>query len=221
VLHVNRCSTAPAGVGGGDEGASRVRDAGELQEGELVVTKARPIPLIRFRSGDLGYLVACDEMLARFRAAGIDPLEELRRRGGDPAKAATLPFILVHGRSDGGVVFSGANILVGQVRDALENDPPFPDLFTGSFQLRLDQDDNLDPVLKIYLEEKEPVQDAAALSAPLARALARRSKEYAISLDLFGEKAHPVIIPVGRDGLMPGGKIRYVQGGPPSAKAPR
>jgi phenylacetate-CoA ligase len=178
----------------------------ECVSGDLTITKHQAIPLVRYRSGDLGEILSFDEMLSRFRAAGIDPLEELHRRGGDPAAVRPLPFVLVHGRADGGVTFYGVNILVAQIREH----------FTGNFQIRKAQDENLDPVLQLLIEERVPGADVPSLPAAMARALASRSSEYSTLLGQQGAKLFPVVIPVTRDHFLRNPKIRYVDRGDPS-----
>jgi len=184
----------------------------ETVGGELVVTKHQAVPLIRYRSGDRGEIVGYGEMLSRFRTLGIDPLEELRRRGGDRAEAAQLPFVLVHGRSDGGITFYGANIPVTLIRDILEGASPFREHFTGNFQLRKSHNETLDPVFELFLEEKTPGWDREALPSLLAEQLAERSSEYATILKTRGTAALPVVTPVGKDFFLGSAKIRYVEG---------
>jgi phenylacetate-CoA ligase len=185
----------------------------EVLEGELVITKYQAVPLVRYRSGDRGEIVDFDELLARFRAAGIDLLEELRARGGDPSAVKPLPFVLVHGRSDGGITFYGANIPVAQIRDILEGSSPFREHFTGNFQIRKSADEKLDPVLELYLEEKSAGYDQDSLAGLLAQELAGRSSEYASLLKERGEKMLPVITVVGKDFFLNSAKIRYVSKG--------
>lgn len=185
----------------------------EAPEGELVITKYQAVPLVRYRSGDRGAIIGYDEMLARFRDAGIDLLEELRARGADPAAVKPLPFVLVHGRSDGGITFYGANIPVAQIRDILEGSSPFREHFTGNFQIRKSADDKLDPVLELYLEEKSPGYEQGSLAGLLARELAARSSEYASLLKERGEKMLPMITVVGKDFFLDSAKIRYVSQG--------
>lgn len=184
----------------------------EIVDGELVVTKPQAIPLIRYRSGDRGEIVGYDEMLSRFRTVGIDPLEELRLRGGERATAVPLPFVLVHGRSDGGITFYGANITVSLIRDILEGASPFREHFTGNFQLRKSHNERQDPLFELFLEEKSPGWDREALPSLFATELAGRSSEYASLLKARGAAALPVITPVEKDYFLGSAKIRYVEG---------
>ncbi|MDD2321866.1 MAG: hypothetical protein PHO83_17615, partial [Geobacteraceae bacterium] len=182
----------------------------EAVDGELVITKHQAVPLIRYRSGDRGELIGYEEFLARFNAAGIDLLAELQARGGDPSAVKPLPFVLVHGRADGGITFYGANIPVAQIRDILEGSSPFREHFTGNFQIRKSSDEKLDPVLELQLEEKSPGYEKDSLAALMARELAGRSSEYAKLLEVRGDTAMPMITVVGKDFFLNSAKIRYV-----------
>lgn len=182
----------------------------EAVDGELVITKHQAVPLIRYRSGDRGELIGYEEFLARFNAAGIDLLAELQARGGDPLAVKPLPFVLVHGRADGGITFYGANIPVAQIRDILEGSSPFREHFTGNFQIRKSSDEKLDPVLELQLEEKSPGYEKDSLAALMARELAGRSSEYAKLLEVRGDTAMPMITVVGKDFFLNSAKIRYV-----------
>jgi phenylacetate-CoA ligase len=183
----------------------------ETVDGELVVTKPQAIPLVRYRSGDRGEIVGYDEMLARFSPFGIDPLEELRARGKGRTGAGRLPFVLVHGRSDGGITFYGANIPVTLIRDILEGVSPFREHFTGNFRLRKSHDERLDPIFELFLEEKSPGWDPETLPSLLAAELSDRSSEYATVLKTRGAAALPVITPMEKDSFLGSAKIRYIE----------
>jgi phenylacetate-CoA ligase len=182
----------------------------EEAEGELVITKYQAVPLVRYRTGDQGEIVAYTQLLSRFRDEGLDPLDLLRKQGVDPSAVKPLPFVLVHGRHDGGVTFYGVNLPVGLVRDVLESAAFFRQNFTGNFQMRKSQDERLNPILELVLEERAAGFDHSGLPALFARELADRSNEYAKVLKTEGEKVLPVITVVPRDYFVANTKIRYV-----------
>lgn len=182
----------------------------EVVEGELVASKYQAVPLVRYRSGDRGELVPFREMMARLADAGVDPLRVLEERGCRTDRVRELPFVLVHGRIDGGVTFFAANILVGQVQGALETDPVLAGAFTGAFQLRCAETEDLSSVLEIRAELR-PGATAPEDGAPrLARELARRSTEYAAVWESNGDRALPQIVPVEAGSLYSSTKVRYL-----------
>jgi len=184
----------------------------ETVEGELVVTKAQAIPLIRYRTGDRGELVPFDEMIDRCRAAGADPLERLRRGGFDPAKASRLPFVLIRGRMDRGLTYCGANLPVALVRNVLEEDPLLSSALSGNFQMRKREDEALEPYLEMDLERNEgvPFPDPEAIREALVRGLMARSSELATVVESRGGRMDVRIALREPGSLAAAQKIRYV-----------
>lgn len=184
----------------------------ETVDGEIVITKLQAVPLVRYRTGDRGEIVPFEEMMARFARLGIDPLAELERRGFPRDTVKPLPFLLVSGRTDGGITFYGANIAAALVRDVLETASPFREQFTPRFQVRKREDQDSRPVFEILVEPREDGQacDPGALAACMAEELSRRSNEYAVVLHARGDAALPLMTVVPRGHLLQGAKIRYV-----------
>ena len=182
----------------------------EVVEGELVASKYQAVPLVRYRSGDRGELVPFRDMMDRLADAGADPLKILRDRGGSPERVRELPFVLVHGRIDGGVVFFAANVLVGQVQGALETDPVLAQAFSGAFQLRRTETEALEPVLEIRAELRPGASVPEDGPVRLARELASRSSEYALVWGSNGDRALPRIVPMEPGSLYSSTKVRYL-----------
>ena len=182
----------------------------ELEGEELVVSKYQAVPLLRYRSGDRATLIPYAEMMQRLRDAGEDPLALLAHRGGNLSRVRELPFVLVWGRIDGGITFYGANILVEQIREIVEEREPFKTCCTGQFQIRKGEDANNDPVLEILLEPRDGVQEeCGTLDKVLASFLAEMSTDYALVHKVQGEKALPRIRFAGEKELFGGTKFRY------------
>jgi phenylacetate-CoA ligase len=183
----------------------------ELQEEELVVSKYQAVPLIRYRTGDRCELVPFDLMMDRCRGAGTDPLRRLAEGGFDPETAPRLPFVLVRGRMDRGVVLCGANVPVGLVRDVLENHPVLREALSGNFQLHRGEDEALRPFLEVALERREGIEPLGAEETfrILSAELRTRSSELAAVGKAQGE------LPLRISFLEPGSlaanqKIKYI-----------
>jgi phenylacetate-CoA ligase len=184
----------------------------EEVDGELVGTKHQAVPLVRYRTSDRGTLLSYDAMMGRLAGAGLDPVKALTDLGFDPSKIRKLPFLMVFGRHDGSVSFYGSKILAGQVQDVLEGTPELAKLFTGNYQLKKSEDQDLDPVLELVLEKRigvASVEEGLAVSA-FVRELSKRSTEYATIVGQRGDKARPKLTLV-ENGFFSGNvKIRYV-----------
>ena len=182
----------------------------ELHEEELVVSKYQAVPLLRYRTGDRVTLMPYVEMIQRLKDAGADPLALLAERGGDLAKVRELPFILVWGRIDGGITFYGANILVEQIREIIEEQRDFAACCSGQFKIRKGEDAHNDPVLEILLEPRPETRgDEIALAELLASCLEETSADYAAIRKTQGEKALPRLRFVPGDELFGGTKFKY------------
>ena len=182
----------------------------ELEGEELVVSKYQAIPLLRYRTADRATLITYEEMLRRLRDVGEDPLELLASRGGDLSRVRELPFVLVWGRIDGGITFYGANVLVEQIREIVEEQKAFQECCTGQFQLRKGEDANNDPVLEILLEPRPGIEgDREFLEKLMASCLEKTSADYAMIRKIQGEKALPLLRFVQNKELFGGTKFRY------------
>jgi len=184
----------------------------EVVDGELVITRHQGVPLVRYRTGDRGQLLAFEEMMGRFLECGLSPLETVKSFGFDERSIRRLPFVLVEGRMDGGVTFFGANIIVEQIRDCIESNASLTEQVTGAFQIFKTQDASLNPVLELRLERRGGAKgaDAAEVARVVAKELASRSTEYAMILGQEKERALPIVSFVEEGALLKGNKVHYV-----------
>lgn len=128
----------------------------EEVNGELIVSGyGSLIPLIRYKTSDLGGVITFDTMLDKIKSAGINIKEEMRRHKISP-KMLKLPFVYLYTRSDFAVVFRGANIYPEEVRGAID-DKILSDFVTGKFTIIRKEDDKMDQVLEINIELKNGV----------------------------------------------------------------
>lgn len=118
-------------------------------DGELVMTRHNAVPLVRYRSGDLGRILSYEAMMAHLADHGLDPLQLMRERGCDPDAVSRNPFVMVTGRQDGGVTFHGTKIIITKVKAVLEETPFLAERLTGDFQLKKTEDEDMAPRLEL------------------------------------------------------------------------
>lgn len=117
-------------------------------EGEILVTLLRASvasPKVRYNIRDRGGAMSMRELEGRLRAAGAD-LDLF-----PPAPA--LPLLWVGARSDLSVPFYGSKVFTTDLDTLLNEDPELKEAFT-SFQLRADQDADLNERLIVRLERR-------------------------------------------------------------------
>ncbi len=187
----------------------------ESIEGELVMTRHNAVPLIRYRSGDTGMLMTCDEMLQKMADHGLDPLALLEERGANRAAITRQPFIMVHGRKDGGITFYGAKIDIAKIKAVLEETDELRSQLTGEFQVRKAEDDRLRPILELALVPRHDAGkiEGSVIASIFAEALAKmQGGIYADLLQKDREAALPRIRFVKREEIMTPSsfKIKYM-----------
>jgi phenylacetate-CoA ligase len=183
--------------------------------GELVMTRHNAVPLVRYRSGDTGFVMGYEEMIQLLAGRGLDPFKLMEERGCDPARATRQPFVMMTGRKDGGIIFLGAKIQVAKVKSVLEETPYLAERLTGEFQLRKGEDNDLTQYLELSIVARpdagEP--DPAEIAGAFADALgARQGGIYADVLGKDRGAALPRIRFVEREEIMTPAsfKIRYL-----------
>ncbi len=167
----------------------------EVVDRELIISRYQGVPLIRYKTGDRGKIIKYENMLSLLKNNGLDVLKFLKDRGVDIAKVKKLPFVLIYGRIDGSTTFYGVNILVSQIKEAIESNKILRNNFTGKFQLNSVFTENLNPVLELYLEKRENISDIKPdeVSVIVADELKNQSSEYAEITKQQKEKALPKI----------------------------
>jgi phenylacetate-CoA ligase len=108
----------------------------EVEHGELVLTMAGAVPLVRYNTHDRGGTLALDDVLAACRGHGYDLAAELRARGARSWRP--LPFMYAFGRSDA-IVVHGGNIYLDEVAQVIEA-AELRTSTTGKFELASDAD---------------------------------------------------------------------------------
>ncbi|HVV87177.1 MAG TPA: hypothetical protein VHE35_29255 [Kofleriaceae bacterium] len=140
----------------------------EEHEGTLVLTADNGVPLVRYHISDQGGVAPFDELVARLRALGFDPLEAARAAGATAIRA--LPFAHVFGRSHFAISYFGANVFPEMVSVGLEQ----PDVVagvTGKFVMEVVRDPDENVALAIAVELAPGVAPSAALAEAVARSI--------------------------------------------------
>ena len=129
----------------------------EEVEGEIVASSfGSSIPLIRYSFSDLGGVIKFDDMLVMLKEVGVDIKKEAKKHKIDK-KILKLPFVWVYGRSDLAVVFRGANIFPGEIRNGLGN-RNIARFVTGRFTINSKESSKLKQTLEINVELKDGVE---------------------------------------------------------------
>jgi phenylacetate-CoA ligase len=139
----------------------------EEVDGIIVATGAgSAIPLVRYQFADLGGVINYDEMLKKLAGLGIDIGAEAQKWGIND-KILHLPFVYVYARSDFTVVFRGANIYPGEIRNALDNEG-LNKFVTGKATIIRRESETLDQVLEINIELQPGVDFTSSLQEKIA-----------------------------------------------------
>ncbi len=139
----------------------------EEHEGTLVFTGDNGVPLVRYHISDQGGVVPFDDMIARVRALGFDPIEAAQSAG---ARVRDLPFVYVFGRSHFAVSFFGANVFPEMVAVGLEQ-PQLVAHVTGKFVMQVVADADHDVALAVAVELAPDVTGDEALKDAVAAAI--------------------------------------------------
>lgn len=163
----------------------------EIVKGEIIMTTAGIIPLIRYNMKDSGKILKPSEII---NALPKNFLHKYKANNKKPI--FTLPIVTIAGRSDKTIILFGANIYQEQIQESLESDT-LQQILTGRFIAEKLENDNSDPYLKLTLEMKPKIKPSKILSLNIREeisvSLSRINAEYNNVLKTSGPKAKPVI----------------------------
>jgi phenylacetate-CoA ligase len=140
----------------------------EEHGGTLVFTGDNGVPLVRYHISDRGGVVPFDELVARMRALGCDPIEAAKSQGARVVRR--LPFVYVFGRSHFAVSYFGANVFPEMVSVGLEQ-PELVAHVTGKFVMQIVADADHDDHLAIAVELAPGDPGGPALEDRIARSI--------------------------------------------------
>ncbi len=122
----------------------------EEANGGVVCSSYSGLPLVRYDLKDNGGVMTFVNVLASFRAAGIDILREAKKAG-IANTVWHLPFVYVYERKDMAVSLGGANVYPGTIRRTLHH-KALHKLVTGKFTMRIENDVRQNQHLHIHIE---------------------------------------------------------------------
>ena len=125
----------------------------EEENGEIIVTCYNSTPVVRYEIKDRGGVIPFEKMISLLKDYGIDILDILESKGFPRKNVIKLPFLYVYGRSDGTIIFRGANVYVENFQTALSN-PKIISYHTGRFEVEKIQNAQGEPDFKITIELK-------------------------------------------------------------------
>lgn len=168
----------------------------EENDGVLITTGyGSSIPLIRYQFADLGGIIKFSEMKMKLKECGIDIIQEAKRAG-ITKQVYTLPFVYTYARADFVVVFRGANIYPGEIKNALD-DEELSKYTTGKFTMIKLEDKKFNQKLEINIELNKGVKSSDKLVKKLQKKiideLCLNNSEFRNEFVSHSEKATPEI----------------------------
>ena len=127
----------------------------EVQGDEVLLTMRGAVPLIRYNTHDRGGVLPFERVDTLCRAHGYDLREELRARGLGPEYVRPLPFLYVHGRSDG-ITFHSVCVYLDELAHAVEQ-PELAATNTGAFEVSVATTPEGHVTLRVAVELRDGV----------------------------------------------------------------
>lgn len=125
----------------------------EEENGEILFTCYNSTPVVRYNIKDRGGAIPFSKMINLLKEFGIDIVDILKTKGFNPKTVLRMPFFYVYGRSDGTIIFRGANLYNENFQDAL-SDSRIIKYHTGSFRVEKIDNKEGNPDIKIMVELK-------------------------------------------------------------------
>jgi phenylacetate-CoA ligase len=181
----------------------------EADGAELLFTGDGGVPLVRYRILDRGGVLPYEELLARLRDHGIDPLAGL------VAPVRAMPFVYVFGRTGFALSLYGANVYPENVASGLEGRAIAPHV-TGKFVLELEHGADENVTLKLTVELAPAASPSDALAADVARTvraeIERQNSEFLSYVPEPRRTPRVVLLPLAHPDYFPQGvKHRYTR----------
>lgn len=165
--------------------------------GELMATGyGSSIPLVRYKFSDLGGVIPFQEMTEKLKKFNIDILAEAEKVGISES-IMKLPFVYTYARADFIVVFRGANIYPGQIRNALDKEILAPYL-TGRATIIRKEDRKLNQILEVNVELQQNVEWTNDIrdqvTEIIIKDLCKYNSEYNYLYSMEPEKVVPQVV---------------------------
>lgn len=166
----------------------------EAQQGELLVTLERSIPLIRYNIHDSGGILSHDELNSRLSKAGYTAGQYIRKY--HISKPIQLPFVYIFGRGKFSATLYGVNIYAENVKEVLLQ-RSIRNLVTGRVKMATSFDQNHNQFLDLKIELSKKGKNDPKLTKKLAdlfvHVVSQLNKEYNRMYEEYGNKARPKI----------------------------
>lgn len=165
----------------------------EAPEGEVLLTGANSIPLIRYAVGDKGGVASFDEI----GKAGFTQKELAREAKKHDVPLYKLPFVYVYERADFSVKLYGATVYPEHVREALQ-DAILGKHITGKFSMQVLADKRHDQYLELNVELKAGMEETKELSERVKKIVVQnlllKNSEYANNYSSMKERVIPKVV---------------------------
>src|SRR3989344_6257736 len=180
----------------------------EVQDDQLLFTAEAGIPLIRYRIGDRGGVIAFEEMAHHFANRSMFPVKQFLWK---------LPFVYLFGRSDLTASIYAVLVYPEHIKSALEQ-RIFSSYITGKFVISTEHKRSYEQHLLVRVELKPHIRQTRSLEKLLVRSLLemlnKHNIEYRKLYHSLGERVVPRIQLVTHGDPLyfrPGTKQRWVK----------
>ncbi|MFA6519969.1 MAG: hypothetical protein WCT41_04125, partial [Candidatus Paceibacterota bacterium] len=168
----------------------------EAPNGEILISGDSALPLLRYSIGDHGGVYTFRELVERYKAHGIDLMEEAQAAG-IRKHVSELPFVYVFERIDLSTTLYGLQVYPETIKEVLLQ-KPFVDSLTGKLTLITKFDERQDQYLEVNLEQKpgKEVGEAFAseLIAEIIKSLREKNSEFRELSDFLGKRSEPKLV---------------------------
>ena len=163
----------------------------DAENGEITITSAGAVPLVRYKSHDMGGVIRYGKMVQALSEAGYDLLAEFEKSGHKREDVWQWPFFYCTGRSNS-IALLGAKIYPENLEAFVYAHPEI-----NNFKIHLAHAKSQQPEFRVYLELREKVRLDSEQSQKLAREAAEEIHTLLLSNnedyeDAFGEEGERV-----------------------------
>ncbi len=164
------------------------------EHGELLMSAAGAVPLVRYKVGDIGSVLTFDQVKDKMRDNGINIEKEAKKVG---IRLTRMPFVFVYERVDMSTKLYGANVYAEHVREVLQH-PQQSKHLSGKFTMTTKQDKKQNQYLEINIEllkgKKVDQKLTKAIVEKIMQNLLKKNAEYKNNHNFMGEKVKPKVV---------------------------
>ncbi|MFA5135401.1 MAG: hypothetical protein WC505_06485 [Patescibacteria group bacterium] len=183
----------------------------EAVNNEVIASTRSISPLVRYNIHDLGDVITFQRMKTELLRFDIDIEKIIGTYEGSLQLMMKFPFLLIAGRSDGGVTFRGANVYIENIKGALSN-KHIARHHTGRFIVEKKENQNQEPIISILIELKKDIKGSESLREDFRKIITKEiqenNREFADAVTHINYT--PIIIDFIRGNMSSGIKNKYV-----------